>query len=103
MALAVQPVCVVEHKEQNGCSGGIRHSGGCKLVACVGGKAYGRNVGDAVRNVRHNVGQDPNDVEMRKGRTACDTGNDADTERERAAAFVLLYNRLHNIIFIYAL
>lgn len=77
----------------------ICDSRGSELDADVGGQAYGGYVGDAVCDVRHNVGQDGKMEGILEGRNTCDIDNDAYTKCKWFTTFVLLHFRF--CVFVY--
>lgn len=70
-----------------------------KLDAYVGRQTDRRYVGNAVCDVRHNVGQDGKMEGILEGRNACDIDNDAYTKCKWFATFVLLHIRFCVFVF----
>ena len=99
MAYGSEPVCAMGRETAHERSGRLCDSRGCKLDADVGRQTDRRNVGYAVCDVRHNVGQDGKVEGILEGRNACDIDNDAYTKCKWFATFVLLHIRFCVFVF----
>ena len=99
MAYGSEPVCAMGRETAHERGRRLCDSRGCELDADVGRQTDRRNVGDAVCDVRNDVGQDGKMEGILEGRNACDIDNDAYTKCERFATFVLLHIRFCVFVF----